>query len=300
MASAFMLGLYDVSKKKSLQGNAVIPVLFVNTLVCSALFLPFIVFSVSGLLERGSLAYIPTGTWEMHKYVLLKALIVLSSWVCGYYAIKHLPLTIAGPINATRPVITLLGAFLIFGDRLNGWQWAGVLLAVVSFFLLSRSGKKEGLDFFHNGWIALLVAAALLGAASGLYDKYLMSPVSHGGMGMDRLFVQAWYNIYQCLMMFVVMALAWFPRRKSGGDTFVWRNSIILISLFLTAADLLYFYALSFPDALVSIVSMVRRGSVVVSFMVGAWVFREKNLRSKAYDLVLVVLGMICLCIGTL
>ena len=110
---------------------------------------------------------------SVKKGDVVKAVIVLSSWVCGYYAMKHLPLTIVGPINATRPVMTLVGALLIYGESLNLWQWAGVLLAIVSFFLLSRSGKKEGICFSHNGWICLLVIAAFLGAISGLYDKTL-------------------------------------------------------------------------------------------------------------------------------
>jgi uncharacterized membrane protein len=60
-----------------------------------------------------------------------------------------------------------------------------------------------------------------------------------------------------------------------------------------------YFYALSVPGALVSIVSMIRRGSVLVSFLFGAVVFHEKNLKSKAVDLALVLLGMIFLYIGS-
>ena len=64
----------------------------------------------------------------MHKYIVLKAFIVLTSWVLGYFGMKHLPLTIVGPINATRPVMVLVGALLFFGERLNLWQWAGVML----------------------------------------------------------------------------------------------------------------------------------------------------------------------------
>ena len=87
----------------------------------------------------------PDAGWEVHKFILVKSLIVLSSWTFGYFGMKHLPLTIVGPINATRPVMTLVGALLIFGERLNVYQWGiGVLLAIGSFFLLSRSGKKGG------------------------------------------------------------------------------------------------------------------------------------------------------------
>ena len=40
--SAALLGFYDASKKSSLRDNAVIPVLFLNTVFCAALLLPFI------------------------------------------------------------------------------------------------------------------------------------------------------------------------------------------------------------------------------------------------------------------
>ena len=297
--SAALLGFYDVFKKKSLTGNALVPVLALNTVFCSLIFLPLIAGSATGLIPSASAAYIPVCGWETHRYILLKSVIVLSSWALGYAGIKHLPLTIVGPVNATRPVMVLVGALLVFGERLNAWQWAGVALAAVSFFLLSHSGKREGVNFAHNKWIACVVGAALLGATSALYDKYLMAPTAAGGAGLDKLAVQGWYNIYQMGMMGIVALTVWYPRRRKG-DHFRWSWAIPCISLFLSAADFLYFYALSVPGAMISIVSMVRRSSVIVSFAFGALVLRENNLRSKAVDLALVLLGMICLAIGAL
>mgnify|MGYP000069576019 FL=1 len=211
---------------------------------------------------------------------------------------NHLPLTIVGPINATRPVMVLVGALLVFGERLNLYQWAGVALAVLSFFMLSRSGKKEGIDFRHDKWIYFIVLASVLGAVSGLYDKYLMASPENGGVGLDRMVVQSYYNLYQLAMMGVMMLLLWWPRRKQT-TPFRWDWCILPISLFLSAADFVYFYALSLDGAMISIVSMVRRGSVIVSFLFGAMVFREKNLQSKAVDLVLVLLGMVFLYLGS-
>ena len=164
--------------------------------------------------------------------------------------------------------------------------------------MLSRSGKKEGIDFKHNKWIYYVVMAAVLGAVSGLYDKYLMAPADQGGIGLDRMIVQSWYNIYQLFMMGGVLMLLWWPKRKST-TPFHWHWCIILISIFLSAADFVYFYALSLDGAMISIVSMVRRGSVLVSFLFGAMVFREKNLKSKAVDLALVLIGMIFLYLGS-
>ena len=290
--SAALLGFYDVFKKKSLNNNAVLPVLGLNTLFSSLIFLPFILISAfAPSVLDSTIFYVPEVGWDVHKFIILKSFIVLSSWIFGYFGMKHLPLTIVGPINATRPVMTLVGAMLIFGERLNMYQWIGVLLAIVSFFMLSRSGKKEGIDFKHDKWIWFIVLAAVLGAASGLYDKYLMGR-------FNNMVVQAWYNIYQLFIMGGVLMILWLPKRKST-TPFRWDWCIILISIFLSAADFVYFYALGMDGSMISIVSMVRRGSVIVSFLFGAMVFREKNLKSKAVDLILVLIGMFFLYLGS-
>ena len=296
--SAAFLGIYDSLKKKALKDNAVIPILFLNTLFSSLIFLPFILLSGMTDMLDGSIFHVASGGWEVHKFIVLKALIVLSSWILGYFGMKHLPLTIVGPINATRPVMVLVGALLFFGERLNVWQWVGVSIAVISFLLLSRSGKKEGIDFKHDHWIYMIVGAAALGAVSGLYDKYLMAPAGQGGVGLDRMMVQSWYNIYQCFMMLVMLLLLWWPKHNQT-TPFHWDWAIIGVSVFLSTADFMYFYSLSLPEAMISIVSMVRRGSVIVSFLCGAMFFREKNLKAKAVDLALVLLGMIFLYIGS-
>ena len=290
--SATLLGFYDVFKKQSLKDNAVLPVLFLNTLFSSLIFLPFILVSAfEPDLLGGTIFNVPVAGWEQHKYIIIKSFIVLSSWIFGYFGMKHLPITIDGAINATRPVMVLVGAMLVFGERLNLYQWIGVMLAVASFFMLSRSGKKEGIDFKHNKWILFIILAAVMGAVSGLYDKFLMKQ-------LNPMLVQSWYNVYQFFIMGTIIFMLCWPKRKTT-TPFRWDWTIILISVFLSAADFVYFYALSYDDSMISIVSMVRRGSVIVSFIFGALFFREKNLKSKAIDLILVLIGMIFLYLGS-
>lgn len=290
--SAFFLGCYDISKKKSLTGNAVIPVLFFNTLFCTLLLSPlFIISQLSPDTLKGTIFYIPPVDIKTHGYIVIKSILVLSSWMLSYFAIKHLPLTIVGPINATRPVMTLVGALLIFGERLNLYQWIGVIITIVSFFLLSLSGRKEGIKFHRNKWVLFILLAAMLAAASGLYDKFLMQRFSSTA-------VQFWYNFYQWLLMVVILLALWYPKRKNSSP-FDWRWSIILISVFLTIADFLYFYALTDSEAMISIASMVRRSSVLISFAGGALLFNEKNLKGKAIDLVLIIIAMFFLYLGT-
>ena len=289
--SAFLLGCYDVNKKMSLNGNAVLPVLFLNTLISSLIFVPFIILSFCTDYLDGTMLYVPHVSFETHVAVFVKAVIVLSSWIFGYFGLKYLPLTITGPIKATQPVLNLVGAMLIFGERLNLLQWIGVIFAMASFYLLSSSGRKEGIRFTHNKWIFFTVLSVITGALSGLYDKHLMR-------NMDVMTVQVWFNIYQCIMMIPILMLFWYPRRKTT-TPFTWRWNIIFISIFLCMADWIYFYALTFPDSMISIVSMVRRSNVLITFAAGALFFHEKNLKSKAIDLVLVLFGMIFLYLGS-
>lgn len=293
LLSALLLGFYDVSKKRSLKGNAVVVVLLLNTLFSTILFAPIILDAEFGLGLFDGTAFASTrGDIGDHALVMLKAAITLSSWLCGYYAIKHLPLTIVGPVNATRPVVVLVGALLFFGERLNLWQWGGVLLTIVSLYLLSRAGSRESIDFRSNRHVWALFAAMLLGAVSGLYDKFIIANCS-----LHPLFVQSWFGVYQLIMMTVITLVVWLPRRAN--EPFKWVWTIPLISLFVSCADFCYYHALDDPDAMIAVVSMIRRGSVLVTFLSGALLFGERNLKAKALDLGLIIIGMILLCIGS-
>ncbi|MBQ5843635.1 MAG: DMT family transporter [Alistipes sp.] len=293
--SATLLGFYDVAKKQALKNNAVLIVLLLNTLISTLLFSPIVLNSIFnfGWFE-GTRFAISCGDYSAHLAVFAKAVLVLSSWIFGYFGLKILPLTIAAPIHATRPVMTLIGAMIIFGERLNTTQWAGVLFAIVSLFMLSRSGKKEGIDFKDNKGVLFVGLAAVLGACSGLYDRHIMH-------SLEPMFVQSWYTLYQAVLMSITVAiLTIFKIKKQGsGDSFHWSWAVPLISLFLSAADVAYLFALSDPDAMISVVSMIRRSSVLVSFSCGAILFKERNLKAKAIDLAMIFIGALLLYIGT-
>lgn len=309
--SATFLGFYDASKKASLRNNAVLPVLFLNTLFSTLIFSPFLVDYLGGFgrftgtfLDTAPFANLGEGSdiadgggWvggshlRAHLLVILKACIVLTSWICGYFGLKHIPLTIVGPINATRPVMVLVGAMIIFGERLNLYQWAGVLLTILSIFLMSRSSKKENIDFRNNRWIWCVAAAAVTGAVSGLYDKHVMRVLC-------PMFTQSWFNLYQLLIMTVICAVLWYPQRHQS-TPFRWSWAIPLISVFICIGDFAYFTSLNDPSSMISVVSLVRRSSVIISFACGVLVFKERNLRAKIIDLVLILIGMVLIWIGT-
>lgn len=286
LCSALMLGVYDIFKKISVDKNNVLLVLFWNTFFCALLMSPVII-------RDYYLNYPIFGNDGIaHFKIILKSFIVLGAWTTGYFAIKHLPLTISGPINATRPIMVLVGALIIFSEHLNMLQWSGVALGFFSLLFISRLGRKEGISATGNKWVWLAICSMLFGATSALYDKYLLKQY-------EPLQVQAWYSLYQCLIMGITI---WLIRRfqpSANTTPFRFKWTIPFIAIFLTGADLAYFYALSLDGAMISVISMIRRGAVIVSFLYGLIILHEKNVKLKSLDLAILLIGLILLVLGS-
>ncbi|MFZ4726988.1 MAG: EamA family transporter [Paludibacter sp.] len=290
--SALFLGAYDVFKKVSLKDNAVIPVILTSICFSSAILLPFLILSqfFPSVLE-GSIFFVPQVDFRTHLFLILKAVIVLTSWLFAYFAMKHLPISLASPIKATQPMWTVVGALLIFAEELNGFQAAGIGITLLSFFLFSFVGKKEGIHLKTNKWFWFIIMATLTGAVSGLYDKYLMKQ-------FNSMAVQTYYTFYQAIIMGVITLFLWAPTRKNT-TPFKFKWSIAFISLFLVTADFVYFYALTLPDSMISVVSTIRRSGVIVPFFYGAIVMHDKNIKLKIIDLIGVLIGMFLLYMGS-
>ncbi|MDL2230348.1 DMT family transporter [Alistipes sp. OttesenSCG-928-L06] len=291
VASALLLGGYEVAKKLALNNNAVIPVLFLNIALSAAIFLPFSLLSAfTGCLD-GTIVHVPAISPAAHAAILLKAVIVLSSWIFAYFAMKQLPIIITTSIKSTQPVFTLVGAILLFGEKLNTYQWIGILLAIIALMLFSVAGKKEGIAFERNKWVWFIFSATVLGAISSLWDKHLV-------VAFDKVAVQVYTSYYQLILMIPVVLLLWWPKRKTA-TPLQWRSAIIWVTVLLTLSDFLYFYSLSLDGALISVVSTIRKGGVVVPFIAGAILFREKNIAVKALLLGFVLIGMYLLYLGS-
>lgn len=289
IASALFLGIYDVLKKISVNNNAILPVLLISSLSGSIIFVFPVLFSQAGWIGASSPFYIPGISFHDHLLILIKTAIVISSWILAFLAVKHLPLTIVSPIRSTSPLWTLIGALIIFSEKLSPLQWAGMIVTLGFFFLFSTIGKLEGISIRNNKYLWCIILATLISAVSGLYDKFLLQIV-------DRMAVQAYFTFYQVLFMAPIVLLLWWPKRKKSPFTFRW--SIPLIGVFLLAADFLYFYAVQYPDSLISVITALRRSSVVVAFLAGAVLFMEKNIRRKIIYLAGIMAGIMLLIFG--
>lgn len=300
--SALCLGFYDVSKKIALHDLPVISVLTFSILFSSAILaVPLALSTYFPETMAGTLLYVPKLDWQAHLYTLLKSVIVLSSWIFAYISLKHLPISVVSPMQATRPMWTLIGALLLFEERLNGWQWAGVLLAIGTIFVFSfRERREVRRDSEDKRYYICLALAILIGACSGLYDKYLMRRYDHNA-------VQVWYTFYQAAMMMIVYAVntAINDGKRSAHNQpkpqpvpLKALLPVLLISVFLVISDNVYMLALRDPDSMIAVVSTIRRGGAVIGFAYGLLFLHESNPWRKVLCMIGICAGLICLAIG--
>jgi len=289
--SALFLGVYELCTKHAVRDNAVLPVLFFSTLTGAVTWLGLLAVEAAqpGLLPAGlrtdSLSPV------QHLQLALKSAIVAASWIFTYFGLKHLPLSLGSPIRATSPLWVLLGAILILGERLTWLETLGVLTTLAAFIGLSLAGRSEGIHFHRNKWVWFLIAGTVLGAASSLYDKYLL-----GRAGFSVPTVQAWFSIY-LLAFFTPLAIGW-KRRWWPRNEFHWRWSIPAIALALLVADYIYFGALADKDSLVALVMSLRRGSTLVAFAGGVWLFNEEVGSRKVLAVLGILLGIALTVVG--
>lgn len=286
LCSAVFLGFYEIAKKVSLKDNAVPPVLFFNVLTAAVLWLPLILCSqfFPEAVPAHYLRVAPlSGT--SHGLLFLKSLIAGSSWIFASFALKHLPMSIAAPIRASSPLWTITIAVVFLDERPDLWQWGGILIILVSFYVFSLVGRKEGIHFHRNRWVGFMVVATLLGACSALYDKFLLQ-----NCHIQAATVQAWFSVYLLIVMTPLVAHWYFRGRKT--TPFQWRRSIPMISILLLVSDFLYFTAIETPGGLISVISPIRRTSIVIAFIAGIRIYGEKNPAPKAICIVSMLVGV--------
>jgi len=291
LIAAFFLGCYELFTKLAVRDNAVLPVLFFST-VCNAL-----IWTALMGLDAARPGLLPTGltvaplTLSQHGQLALKSVIVAASWVCTYFAIKQLPMSLASPIRATGPIWIFFGALLFLAERPTWLEMAGVATTIASFVGLSLAGRQEGIHFHRNKWVLLLIGGTILGGVSALYDRFLLSRA-----GFSAPTVQAWFSVYLAVVFLPIVIgwkLRWWPR-----NVFHWRWSIILLALALLVSDYIYFSALRNPAALISLVSSLRRASTLVAFTGGLVFFHEKNGRQKLPAVLGVLAGIVMTVLG--
>ncbi len=287
LLAALFLGLHNLCKKHAVQGNEAFPVLL-GTLTTSLLcFIPFYLGSkFFPEFTKGIDLYISEIPWQTHGFILIKSCIMAGSWLLAYQALKHLPITIVTPIRSAGPFFTFIGAIFIYQEHPTLWQWIGFFLIIFSVFLYSRLGKKEGLHFKKNKWIFAIIGATFLGASSGLYDKFLIQKLA-----LTPQTLLFWFCWYTLLIILIILSITWFPYKEKR-QAFKWRWTMPAVGILLQLADYFYFKALQDPEALIMLLSAIKRSQILIAVLVGGIIFKEKNKRKKLVPLIGIIVGV--------
>ncbi|WP_299896795.1 DMT family transporter [uncultured Aquimarina sp.] len=287
LLAALFLGLHNLCKKHAVQGNEVFPVLLGTIGSGFLVLLPFFIGSVYYPEYTKEIGFyidqIPAST---HGFIFIKSMIMAASWVLAYQALKHLPITIVTPIRSAGPFFTFIGAILIYQEKPNFLQWIGFFLIIFSVILYSKIGKKEGINFKKNKWIFAIIGATFLGASSGLYDKFLIQQLA-----LTPQTLQFWFCFYTVLILLVILSFTWFGNAEKRKQ-FTWRWTIVAVGVLLQAADYFYFKALQDPEALIMLLSAIKRSQILIAVVIGGLVFKEKNKRKKLVPLFGIMLGV--------
>ncbi len=335
LVSAGLLGVYDLAKKLAARENAVPMVLFASACIATAIWGPLLVAQqFAGDAFPIEFLKVQPLTWTDHGKLLAKSVLVGASWTLALFALKHLPLSIAAPIRSTSPVWTIVIAIGVLGERPAMMQWAGIAIVVASFWLFSTLGKSEGIGFTTNRWVGCMLMATLLGSFSSIYDKYLLQGGGYSPATVQAWFtiymlpvmtplaLHWWFNrrriaprgenldratsqdlsptetASKTTARSSTIGTARGTIPGSSTSKFEFRTAVWCISPLLLAADMVYFTAMANPDAMVSVISTLRRCSVVVALVLGASRLGEVNLQRKAFCVAGILLGAAMILLG--
>lgn len=282
LASAVFLAFYDIAKKASVRGNAVLPVLFISASSGAVAY-------VSSLGAAGGLGAAFAASPRDLALIAVKTLVVGMSWVLTFRGLRTLPVTIATPIRASAPALVFVVAFFLYGERPSAVQGAGMILVFAGYWAFGWAGRHEGIDFLRSRAVWCAVGGMCLSAVSSLWDKYILQKCA-----IPVETVQFWFQLGLVVFYGGLVSVRGLP--GASRDKFEWRWSIPATGILLVAADWLYFHGLAIPDVSIAAGSLLRRFSVVITFILGAMLFGERNLRRKGVALAAILAGVAMLC----
>ena len=198
-------------------------------------------------------------------------------------------------------LIVFLLAACLYGERPSLVQGAGMLVVFVGYFVFSWAGRHEGIDFLRSRAVWCAVAGMCFSALSAIWDKFIFR--HDAGAPADPHLVESVQLLFQVGLVVVyglLLAGTALGRRRArtGAPRFAWRWTIPCVGILLACADWLYFRGIHEDGVLISVASLMRRFSVVITFVLGAKFFHETNLLRKSLALAAVLLGIALICLG--
>jgi len=282
-------GLREALKKKAMETNSVLEVLFFYTLFA---FLMTIPMSLSSDLFAVSIKY--------HLVLLVKSGIIFTAWLCALNSIKRLPLSVYSVMDMGRIISSILLGVLFLGESIGIFQILGIVLVIGGITLVNLK-NKQGVGEKASKTVVLLVAiSGLLNSVSSVMDKWLLSDDPNrflfGSETIDSSQFQFWYMLYLVSFYGVYILI---KREKINAVKCVKCPWIWILSILFVVADRCLFIANADPNSTVVVMTLIKQSSVLVTIGMGRIIYKERNIFYRICCAVLVIAGIMLSLIKT-
>ncbi|MBQ8260719.1 MAG: EamA family transporter [Lachnospiraceae bacterium] len=262
-------GVREIVKKKSLEKSTVMEVLFFYTLFGFLFLLPSA--PAAGGVSGGELFWIA-----------VKSFLIFLAWIASFHAIKKIPISLYGILDLSRVLFATLLGVLVLRETLSPYQVVGLLLVATGLLLLKRK-KASASEDVKMKYVLCAFASCILNAFSGLMDKILTKTVT-------PVQLQFWYMLF--LVLFYGMYLL-FSKTKVDWKN-VWKNYWIwILSILFVVADRALFLANEMPESRITVMTLIKQSSCLVTILAGKFIFKEQNIRYKLFCAFIIILGIV-------
>lgn len=264
-------GCREIVKKKSLEKNTVMEVLFLYTLLSFLMLIP----------DMPKVDRLPV---TLLLPVALKSFVIFVAWICSFKAISHLPISYYGILDLSRVLFATLLGVIVLEEHLGTFQVIGLLLVCSGLLLLKCRKKGTGQEEKVSAlYVVMALLSCMLNAVSGLMDKLLMRQ-------MNSASLQFYYMFFLVLFYAVYILIS---RTKIRFKS-VWSNYWIwLLSLMFVVADRALFIANGMEQSRVTVMTLIKQSGCVVTILAGKFIFREKNIGYKLFCAAVIVCGIV-------
>lgn len=264
-------GCREIVKKKSLEKNTVMEVLFLYTLLSFLMLIP----------DMPKVDRLPV---TLLLPVALKSFVIFVAWICSFKAISHLPISYYGILDLSRVLFATLLGVIVLEEHLGTFQVIGLLLVCSGLLLLKCRKKGTGQEEKVSAlYVMMALLSCMLNAVSGLMDKLLMRQMNSASL--------QFYYMFFLVLFYVVYILI--SRTKIRFKS-VWSNYWIwLLSLMFVVADRALFIANGMEQSRVTVMTLIKQSGCVVTILAGKFIFREKNIGYKLFCAAVIVCGIV-------
>lgn len=263
-------GLREPIKKEALRGNAVLPVLFGYTFIGFLMSVP----SAKGITD------IPLNVFF---WIVVKSLSIFIGWIFAFKGIKKIPIGVYGIADMSRVIFSTLLGVVFLRESLSVKGVISLILVATGLYFANQKKDIENGEY-HYKYVIYVFLSCFFNAISGTLDKYIMST---GEITSSAL--QFWFMLLTSLFYLSYMMI----KREQIEIKKVFTNPwVYLLSFSLVFGDRLLFIANQDTESKITVMTILKQSSAVVTILLGKLIYKEKNIAKKLLCALIIICGI--------